>query len=119
MSEVLIEDTSVDLSWQDVCSVDDLQYNSGVCALVSGKPVAIFYVPSTEEKVFVIDNFDPIGKAQVMSRGIIGDLNGELVVASPLYKQHFSLRSGQCQEQDLNIPCYKARIVDSLVQIAV
>ena len=30
--------------WQDVCSVDDLQPNSGVCALVEGQQVAIFYL---------------------------------------------------------------------------
>jgi nitrite reductase (NADH) small subunit len=31
--------------WLDVCSVDDLQPNSGICALVSDKQVAIFYMP--------------------------------------------------------------------------
>ena len=31
--------------WQDVCSVDDLQPDSGVCALVDGQQVAIFYMP--------------------------------------------------------------------------
>lgn len=43
---------------------------------------------------------DPIGKAYVMSRGIVGDINGEMCVASPLYKQHFSLKSGQCLEDE-------------------
>ncbi len=28
--------------WIDVCSVDDLQPDSGVCALVEGEQVAIF-----------------------------------------------------------------------------
>jgi len=28
----------------------------------------------------------------------VGDLKGELVVASPVYKQHFSLSTGQCLE---------------------
>lgn len=35
-----------------------------------------------------------------MSRGIVGDINGEMCVASPLYKQHFSLKSGQCLEDE-------------------
>jgi nitrite reductase (NADH) small subunit len=34
----------------------------------------------------------------VLSRGIVGDLKGEVVVASPVYKQHFNLASGQCLE---------------------
>ena len=43
-------------------------------------------------------NLDPFSRANVLSRGIVGDLKGELVVASPVYKQHFSLRTGQCVE---------------------
>ena len=34
----------------------------------------------------------------MLSRGIVGDKNGEFVVASPIYKQHFSLLTGQCLE---------------------
>jgi nitrite reductase (NADH) small subunit len=108
---------SVDLDWKDICSADDLQINSGVCALVGDAPVAIFYVPSSDKKVFAIGNYDPIGKAYVMSRGIVGDLNGELVVASPLYKQHFSLATGACVEQEVSIPTYPIRIVGDMVQI--
>ena len=31
----------------------------------------------------------PLGEAFVLSRGIVGDIQDELCVASPLYKQHF------------------------------
>ena len=34
----------------------------------------------------------------MIGRGIVGDLKGELVVASPIYKQHFRLTDGQCLE---------------------
>ena len=58
-----------------------------------------------------IDNYDPIGGANVLSRGIVGDINGELVVASPLYKQHFSLLSGRCLEDDsVQVSVYQARL---------
>jgi len=33
-------------TWIDVCGIDDLQADSGVCALVKGKQVAIF-LPAT------------------------------------------------------------------------
>jgi Ferredoxin subunits of nitrite reductase and ring-hydroxylating dioxygenases len=47
----------------------------------------------------------------VLSRGIVGDLKGELVVASPLYKQHFSLASGKCLEDAAaSVPTYKLRL---------
>ena len=103
--------------WIDVCRADDLQPNSGVCALVNNQQVAIFYFPN-EDKIYAIGNYDPIGKANVLSRGMVGDINGEPVVASPLYKQHFSLRSGQCLEQDDQVLCYSVRLHDDRVQLA-
>ena len=78
-----------------VCRLDDIVPDTGVCALVAGEQVAIFRV---DDEVFAIGNRDPFSGANVLSRGIVGDLNGELVVASPVYKQHFSLRTGRCIE---------------------
>ena len=52
------------------------------------------------EQVFAVSNFDPFGKANVLSRGIIGSIGEQLVVASPLYKQHFDLQTGACLEDD-------------------
>lgn len=89
-----------------ICNKTDLVENSGVCALINGEQVAIFYMPKEDEKVFGIANYDPIGKANVLSRGIVGDLQGQLVVASPLYKQHFNLRTGQCLEDEVKLKTY-------------
>ncbi len=92
--------------WLDVCEVDDIAPDTAVCALVNGKQVAIFR-PLATDTLFAVDNFDPVGKANVLSRGIISDIQGQLTVASPLYKQHFCLASGQCLEDEaLKIPTY-------------
>ena len=105
--------------WQDVCSVDDLQPDSGVCALVEGRQVAIFYMPK-EHAVYAINNYDPFGCANVLSRGIIGDINGQPVVASPLYKQHFNLQTGACLEDEtVTIPAYAVRIENGSVQVSI
>ncbi len=105
--------------WIDVCSVDDLQPNSGVCALVENQQVAIFYLPK-EKAIFAIHNYDPIGKANVLSRGMIGDIKGEPVVASPLYKQHFSLKTGACLEDDtVKVDAYTVRIADGRVEVGI
>lgn len=105
--------------WVDVCSVEDLQPNSGICALVSGKQVAIFYMPE-DDAVYAIDNFDPIGKANVLSRGMIGDLKGEPMVASPLYKQHYSLNTGVCLDDDsVKVDAYAIRINGDRVEVNV
>jgi nitrite reductase (NADH) small subunit len=99
-----------------ICSKNDLVENSGVCALVNGEQVAIFYIPKSEQQVFAISNWDPIGKANVLSRGIIGDLQGKFVVASPLYKQHFDLESGVClEDEDASVKIYPISLVDNKI----
>ena len=105
------------MSWLDVCSKDDLQPNSGVCALVEDTQVAIFYMPQ-KEAVYAIHNYDPFGKVHVLSRGLIGDIKGEPMVSSPLYKQHFNLKTGQCfEDENIRVPSYAVRIKDSRVEI--
>jgi nitrite reductase (NADH) small subunit len=84
--------------WIPVCRLKDIVPNTGVCALVNGRQVAVFRVG--DDRLFALANFDPFSKANVLSRGIVGDLKGELVVASPVYKHHFSLQSGACLEDD-------------------
>ena len=56
-------------------------------------------VPGRRRRVHAIGNHDPASDANVLSRGIVGDIGGELVVASPMYKQHFSLLTGRCLEE--------------------
>ena len=91
-----------------VCRFADILQNGGVCALVEGQQVAVFRV---DEQVYAIGNRDPFSGANVLSRGIVGDLKGELVVASPLYKQHFSLLTGRCiEEEGVTVPVYAASV---------
>lgn len=82
--------------WVDVCAFDALLPNTGVCALVNQEQVAIFRV---EDELYAISNYDPIGDANVLSRGIIGSVGERKVVASPLYKEHYDLVTGECLEQ--------------------
>ncbi len=99
-----------------LCALSDLVANSGVAVLHEGEQIALFYLPDETPSVFAVGNHDPIGGANVLSRGIIGDVNGEVVVASPLYKQHFSLRTGVCVEQsDVKIPVYEVHVVNDAI----
>ncbi|GAA6151772.1 nitrite reductase small subunit NirD [Pseudoteredinibacter isoporae] len=105
--------------WTHLCKTSDLVKDSGVCALMENTQIALFYLSRPKPQVYAIDNFDPIGKANVMSRGIVGSLNDEPVVASPLYKQHFSLIDGQCLEDEgRQIAVYPARIQGGDVQLS-
>lgn len=106
-------------NWVDICRLDELIENDGVCLLVGNQQIAMFKISESDE-VRAIGNYDPIGKANVLSRGIVGDIDGEPVIASPLYKQHFSLITGQCLEvEDVQVPVYPLQIIDGSVQILV
>lgn len=94
-------------TWRTVCRQTDLVPDSGIAVWTEAGPVAIFYLPKQLPTLFAIGHFDPISGANVLARGITGDLRGEPVVASPLYKQHYSLRTGQCLEDgDARVPVY-------------
>ena len=88
-------------------------------ALLEGQQVALFYLPESEQQVFAIGNCDPKSGANVIGRGIVGHLQGELVIASPLYKQHYRLRDGSCLEYpELNLPVWPVRLNGAVVEIA-
>ena len=92
-----------------VCRLEDIVPNCGVCALVDGAQVAVFRLD--DDRIFAVGNRDPFSGANVLSRGIVGDINGELVVASPVYKQHFSLLTGRCIEDgSVSVPVYQTRV---------
>ena len=94
--------------WHAICALEDILPESGAAALVGGKEIAVFRVG---DAVFAIGNYDPASVANVLSRGIVGDIGGEIVVASPIYKQHFSLITGRCLEEPrFAVPAYMAEV---------
>ena len=107
--------------WKKLCQEEDLVPGSGVVAWWEGAQIALFCLPATisaPAQVFAIDNHDPFSKANVIGRGIVGDLKGEIVVASPLYKQHFRLRDGVCLEDGtVSLRVWDARIREGNVEI--
>jgi nitrite reductase (NADH) small subunit len=84
------------LAFTPVCAVDDILPDTGVCALLEGRHVAVFRVG--HDRFHAIDNVDPKSGASVLARGLVGNLGERVVVASPLYKNHFDLATGECLE---------------------
>jgi nitrite reductase (NADH) small subunit len=108
-------------NWRALCSRRDLVANSGVVAWLDGEQVALFHLPDTEtgEQVFAIANKDPKSGANVIGRGILGQLKGDLVIASPLYKQHFRLADGSCLEYpEQRLRVWPVRLNGDAVEIA-
>lgn len=105
-------------NWITVCRHDDIVPDTGVCALVHGRHVAVFRIDGDDAKVFAIDNVDPRTHASVLSRGLTGNLGSRVVVASPLYKHHFDLRTGECLEEPRwSVAAYDARIAGGNVMV--
>ena len=106
-------------SWQDICPASTLIDNVGVCALVNARQVAIFRL-SLSQDLFAIDNYDPFSNASVLSRGVVGDLKDQPVVASPIYKHHFNLQTGYCLEDStVKLATYPVRIANGVLQVMV
>ncbi|HVW40758.1 MAG TPA: nitrite reductase small subunit NirD [Amycolatopsis sp.] len=100
-----------------VCEVERLIPGRGAAALLpDGRQVAIFR--TTDDEVYALSNVDPFARAAVLSRGIIGDANGVPMVTSPLLKQRFDLKTGQClDDESVAIRTYEVQIVDGVVHV--
>lgn len=101
----------------DICAVADILPDTGVCARVNGRHVAVFRVGT--ERFYAIDNVDPRSGASVLSRGLVGNLGERIVVASPLYKNHFDLATGECLElPDCAVQAHDVRVQDGRVLVS-
>lgn len=105
--------------WTAACPLSRLEPLRGVAVLLpDNAQVALFRL--ADDSIRAIGNIDPIGRAAVMSRGIVGDRGGFPTVQSPLKKQAFSLIDGRCLDAEgISIPVYATRIgLDGTVFVA-
>jgi nitrite reductase (NADH) small subunit len=109
---------ATEVEWRDVCAIDDVLPGSGVAALLNGEQIAI--VRTRANHFFALSNFDPFSKAFVIARGIVGDRAGIAKIASPIYKQNFSLETGQClDDPSVRLQVFPIRVVAGRVQVSV
>ena len=99
-----------------VCRVEDVDVEGGVAALVNGEAVAI--LRTHNGNVYAISNHDPCSRASVLSRGIVGTRGDVPFVASPMHKQAYDLRTGQClDDAAVRVPTYDVRVADGMVLV--
>jgi nitrite reductase (NADH) small subunit len=104
------------MSWVDVIRMAELEPELGVPALVEGTSVAVFRTHAGE--VHALSNYDPKTHAPVMARGIVGSRGDIPVIASPMYKQVFDLRTGRClDDENVTLTRYDVRVVNGIVQV--
>ncbi|KYN67017.1 nitrite reductase large subunit [Pantoea agglomerans] len=78
--------------WSAVCTLEAIPQQAGIGARLGSERVALFRFG---DALFALEDREPGSDASVLSRGILGDVGGEPVVISPLYKQRIRLRDGQ------------------------
>lgn len=104
-------------SWVTVGKTSDLIADAGVGVQVGNEQVALFLIRQTNA-IYAVSNFCPVNRVNIIARGIVGDINGEPVVASPLYKEHFSLLTGKCLEQpELDLAVWSVRFNGDDLQV--
>jgi nitrite reductase (NADH) small subunit len=106
-------------TWLAICPISAILPFTGVAALVDGEQVAIFRLASDDD-CYAISNYDPFSEAYVLARGLVGDKNGIIKVASPIYKHNFDLKTGQClDDASVCLRTWQTRVVDGMVQVAI
>lgn len=87
--------------WIKVATQSDFEEDLGACVKVGDTQIAIF---NTHGKTqwYAVENRCPHEHQYVLARGIVGDRQGEPKVACPLHKRAFSLKTGQCLNDNLS-----------------
>ncbi len=102
--------------WEEVCALAAIPEQAGIAARVAGQQIALFHLPAFG--VFAVANHEPGSQANVLARGLTGDVAGEPVVISPLYKQRFRLRDGVSVDNAAQrISAWPARVENGQVWI--
>jgi nitrite reductase (NADH) small subunit len=104
-------------TWTPVCKFADLEPGRGVAALVGGEQIAVFRLG--DDGLHAVGNIDPFSGAAVISRGITGMRgDGTVTVASPMYKDVFSLITGTALDApEVRLPVYAVRRHRGLVWV--
>ncbi len=105
--------------WTTACAYDRLIPGRGVGVLLDdGTQAALFRLD--DGSVCAVGNVDPFCGAAVMSRGIVGDRDGRVMVQTPIQKQAFALDDGSCLDHpDVSVPVFPVRVTpEGRVQVA-
>jgi nitrite reductase (NADH) small subunit len=79
--------------WINVANVNAFVANGGGCVKLGELQIAVFNFGKDEW--YAVQNQCPHQQQMVLSRGLIGDANGEPKVSCPLHKNSFSLNTGE------------------------
>ena len=104
-------------TWYKACRLNDIPANGGACVRYNDKQIAVFHF-ARKKTWYACQNLCPHKMEMVLSRGMIGDVDGIAKVACPLHKNTFSLENGENLNGDLPaIATYPVKIEDGFVYL--
>lgn len=110
------EETEIKV-WFKAARVEDFPENGGACIKYKDLQIAVFNF-SRRNEWYACQNLCPHKMQMILSRGMIGSLNGEPKVACPFHKKTFSLKTGEClNAEECSISVFPVRINDGYVHI--
>jgi len=111
-----VEETEIKV-WYKAARVQDFPENGGACVKYKDMQIAVFNF-SRRNEWYACQNLCPHKMQMVLSRGMIGSLQGEPKVACPFHKKNFSLKSGECLNgSECSIAVFPVRVEDGFVHI--
>jgi nitrite reductase (NADH) large subunit len=111
------ERTEPAVRWVPVGRTEDFPVDGGATVKYGQVQIAVYNFSSRGEW-YATQNMCPHRKAFVLSRGILGDAQGEPKIACPLHKKTFSLRNGESlQGEDYRIRTFPVKVEDGQVYV--
>ncbi|MFB4339583.1 nitrite reductase large subunit NirB [Pantoea sp. CS_6] len=102
--------------WSEICPLEAIPPEAGIGARLGSVRIALFRLG---DDCYALEDREPGSEASVLSRGILGDVAGEPVVISPLYKQRVRLRDGQSLDNPQHqLRCWPVKLEDGQVWVA-
>lgn len=103
-------------TWTPVAHTSDFAPTGRGCVKLGDKQIAIFNVDGAW---YAVQNRCPHRQQMVLSRGLVGDAQGEPKVACPLHKNTFSLRTGEHFGGEYRLETYQVRAENEQVYLRV
>lgn len=118
--KAITSETDTMTTWIKAAPVEKFSNEGGACIKHGNEQIAIFNFTSRGEW-YATQNMCPHKKEMALSRGMIGDKAGEPKVACPFHKKQFSLKSGECMDDNEcdHIKTYPVKVENGIVYVGI